>query len=88
MFTAKDLHERIKQANECPTIDFWIENTLVDKFKANPNNVTLSSDVLRVNKWTRVGFIQAMSERGFAVRYTSDQRDGDYYTVTYPPQSL
>ena len=86
MFTAKDLHEQINKSNECPAIDFWIENTLVSKFKANPNNVTISSEILRVNDWTRTGFIQAMSERGFSVRYHSDQRDGDYYSITYPPQ--
>lgn len=88
MFTAKDLHEKIKQANECPAIDFWIEGTLVDRFKANPNNVTVSSDVLKVNNWTRAGFMYAMSERGFSVRYVSEQRDGDYYAITYPPQGL
>jgi hypothetical protein len=86
MFTAKDLHNKIKEANECPAIDFWIENTLVGKFKTSPNNVTVDTGLLRVNSWTRLGFESAMSERGFSVQYVSDQRDGDYYTVTYPPQ--
>lgn len=88
MFTAKDLHEKIKQSNEYSNIDFWIANTLVDKFKANPNNVTLYVDVLIINQWTHIGFIKAMSERGFSVRYVFAQAGGDYYSITYPPQEL
>lgn len=86
MFTAKDLHEKIKQSGECPNIDFWIEHTLVDKFKTNPNNVTISHSILNVNNWTRVGFIDAMNQRGFSVKHVPDQRDGDYYSITYPTQ--
>lgn len=87
MFTAKDLHNKIQESNECPQIDFWIENTLVDRFKSNPHNVTVAVSVLKVNNWTKTGFELSMNERGFHVKLVSDQRDGDYYSITYPPQS-
>lgn len=31
--------------------------------------------------------IHNLVERGFHVKLVSDQREGDYYSVTYPPQS-
>ena len=86
MFTAKYMDSKIKQTNECPAIDFWIENSLVNQFINNPQNVTVSVNVLKVNNWTRIGFMSAMVQRGFHVKCTTDQRDGDFYTITYPPQ--
>ncbi len=32
------------------------------------------------------GFTKDLRIRGFNVEYKSDQRDGDYYEITFPPQ--
>lgn len=85
MFTAKDVAKFVKESDECSNIDFWIENSLVAQFTVNPQAYVASS-ILRVNKWTSKGFTKAMEERGFHVVFQSDQRDGDFYTITYPPQ--
>lgn len=85
MFTAKDMANLINEANECANIDYWIEHSLSAQFTANPKAFVATS-ILRVNKWTQKGFTDAMNKRGFSVKYVSDQRDGDFYTVTYPPQ--
>jgi hypothetical protein len=85
MFTAKDVAKLVKESEECPNIDFWIENSLVAQFMARPT-ATVATSILRVNKWSQKGFTKAMQERGFSVDYVSDQRDGDYYTITYPSQ--
>lgn len=85
MFTAKDVAKLVKESDECPNIDYWIENSLVAQFMASPKAFVATS-ILRVNKWTGKGFNKAMEERGFHVAFQSDQRDGDYYSITYPPQ--
>lgn len=85
MFTAKDMANLIKETNECSNIDLWIENCLAYQFKASPKAYVYTS-IVRVNNWSRQGFKEAMAERGFCVEYFNDQRDGDFYTITYPPQ--
>ncbi|MCY1448080.1 hypothetical protein D9M71_647270 [compost metagenome] len=87
MFTAKDMANLINETNECANIDCWIENSLSAQFTANPKAFVATS-ILRVNKWTQKGFTDAMNKRGFSVEYVSDQRDGDFYTITYPPQEI
>jgi len=85
MFTAKDVAKLIKENDECVAIDYWIENSLVAQFMESPR-AFVGTAILRVNKWTGKGFTQAMEARGFSVSFQSDQRDGDYYLITYPPQ--
>lgn len=85
MFTAKDMANLINETNECANIDYWIEHSLSAQFTASPKAFVATS-ILRVNKWTQRGFTDAMNKRGFSVQYMTDQRDGDYYIITYPPQ--
>jgi len=85
MFTAKDVAKLVKENDECPNLDYFIENSLVKQFMASPK-ATVSAAILRVNNWTSKGFMFAMVQRGFNVAFVTDQRDGDFYTITYPPQ--
>lgn len=86
MFTAKDMDGFVKKTGECPNIDSWLENSLSVQFKAGKSSAYVADSIISANKWTRKGFEYAMGVRGFIVEYNSDQRDGDYYRVTYPPQ--
>jgi len=85
MFTAKDMHDKLQQLNVCKGIDEWIETTLYDAF-VKSNSAWISSYQIDRNDWTKNGFISEMSSRGFSVEYVSDQRDGDNYRITFPPQ--
>lgn len=85
MFTAKDMHKMIKETEDCPNIGYWLENSLAAQFMVK-SFATVASSILRVNKWSHKGFLKAMEERGFSVQLFNDQRDGDFYTVKYPPQ--
>lgn len=88
MFTAKDIDRIIRKSNECENLDIWIENHLVKQFLQNPDQASVAANVLKINDWTKQGFMDSISARGFSVTFVSDQRDGDFYTITYPPQSL
>ena len=88
MFTAKDVDKIIRERNECNGLDVWIENHLVKQFINTPGKATVATNVVKSNGWTNMGFVESMSLRGFSVVVTSDQRDGDFYTITYPPQEL
>lgn len=86
MFTAKDIHILVKQSKKCDNIDYWIEYSLAEQFVKSPYKAFVAATILRINNWTQDGFIESMSERGFSVTFVTDQRDGDFYTITYPPQ--
>lgn len=85
MFTAKDVDSFINKTDECDGLDSWIEDSLVWQFK-HGKIVHISAYEIRARGWLYGCFEYAMGVRGFIVEYNSDQRDGDYYRVTYPPQ--
>lgn len=86
MFTAKDMYEKIKQHNECPNIDFWIENTLYKNFIRSGNNVAKiqRNDIIQQG-WKGEDFYQAMVQRGFSLVYACDETPltGVYYEITF-----
>lgn len=88
MFTAKDMYLKLKSRNVCNGLDEWIEDNLYQKFIQYGNVAVVRTSDVGSRGWTKEGFINEMNDRGFYVEYKSDQRDGDFYTITYPPQEL
>jgi hypothetical protein len=86
MFTAKDMHNKLKSRNVCNGLDEWIEDILYKKFIQYGNAAVVMVSDIGSRGWVREGFVNEMNSRGFCVEYISDQRDGDYYRVSYPPQ--
>lgn len=86
MFTAEDMETKLDKLNHCEGIDVWIETDLYNKFVRFGKVVTLSTSELNKLGWSKSGFTLEMRIRGFSVVYRSDQRDGDYYEITFPPQ--
>lgn len=86
MFTAKDMHNKLKSLEECSGIDEWVEDVLYKEFIRFGSYATISIATIGRNGWNKNGFTLEMRKRGFSLEYKSDQRDGDYYTITYPPQ--
>lgn len=87
MFTAKDMETKLDKLNKCEFIDEWISTDLYNKFVRYGKVVTLSTNELNKLGWSKSGFTLEMRIRGFSVVYRSDQRDGDYYEITFTPQS-
>lgn len=87
MFTAKDMEDKLESRNTCNGIDEWIEDILYKKFIQYGKCAIVVTSETGARGWGREGFIREMNLRGFHVKYTSDQRDGDYYEITFPPQS-
>lgn len=88
MFTAKDMHKKLKALDVCEGIDAWIEEDLYKAFNRFGRVATVNPYVIGQYGWSKKGFIQELSIRGFHVEHKLDQKDGDYYEITYPPQEL
>lgn len=88
MFTAKDMHKKLKELDVCEGIDAWIETSLYGYFVQYGKTAIVSYRTVQQHGWNEKGFTKEMAIRGFHVKYKSDQRDGDYYEITYPPQEL
>lgn len=86
MFTAKDLHNKLKSLEECHGLDEWIEDVLYKEFIRFEIYAIISTTTIGRNGWNKNGFTSEMRKRGFSLDYKSDQRDGDYYIITFPPQ--
>lgn len=86
MFTAKDMYLKLQSRNTCNGLDEWIEDVLYKKFIQFGNAAVVYPSDIGSRGWTKEGFTTEMSNRGFYVEYKSDQRDGDYYRITFPPQ--
>lgn len=88
MFTAKDMSNKLKELDVCEGIDDWIETGLYNAFIQFGKVATVSSRTVQQHGWNKNGFTKEMRIRGFHVECKSDQRDGDYYQISFPPQEL
>lgn len=88
MFTAKDMHNKLKMLDHCEGLDQWIETALYRAFVQYGNPAIIYTSEITKESWNRTGFLKEMAARGFSLEYKSDQRDGDYYQITFPPQEL
>lgn len=86
MFTAKDMYKKLQSRNVCNGLDEWIEDILYKKFIQYGNCAVVTVSDIGSRGWTKEGFTIEINMRGFSVEYKSDQRDGDYYRISYPPQ--
>ena len=86
MFTAKDIANKLKMLDDCQGIDKWVETTLYNKFIQYGHPAIIDNSEITKQGWNKVGFWKEMAARGFSLEYKSDQRDGDYYRITFPPQ--
>lgn len=88
MFTAKDMQAKLEEAEECIGLDQWLQTWLFKKFSEfNKRYTTVGvSHLFTTMGWSEKGFKEQMAKRGFSVVRCSDQRDGDYYEITFPPQ--
>lgn len=86
MFTAKDMHNKLKMLDDCQGLDKWVETTLYNKFIQYGHPAIIDTSEITKQGWNNSGFTLEMRKRGFSLEYKSDQRDGDFYTITYPPQ--
>lgn len=88
MFTASDMENKLKQSQVCHGIDAWIENDLFNKFESrSKSSAYINVSVIGNMGWKREAFTNEMNLRGFIVDFTTDQRDGDFYTISFPPQT-
>lgn len=89
MFTAKDMAAKLQQEQVCVGIDNWLQTFLFKKFSEfNKQYTTVGVTHLFTSMgWSESAFTNEMAKRGFSVKRCSDQRDGDYYEITFPPQS-
>ena len=86
MFTAADMRKAINKKLELPDLDEWIENDLKEIFLQRTwcNQVIISASIISRKDWEHDSFYKCMIARGFGVSFTSEQRDGDFYTITLP----
>lgn len=86
MFTAKDMAAKLKTLDECEGLDHWIETVLYIKFIQYGHPAIVDSYEITKAGWNNNGWTNEMRKRGFSLEYQTNQREGDYYRVTYPPQ--
>lgn len=86
MFTAKDMHNKLKMLDHCEGLDQWIETALYKAFVQYGNPAIVHNSEITKQSWNRSEFFKEMAARGFSLEFKSSSHDADYYRITFPPQ--
>jgi hypothetical protein len=88
MFTAADLRKELQVKRDIPELDEWIKSDLKNLFiQYGRNQVTIQYSSISRKEWNHTAFLNGLTARGFGVSRTSDQREGDFYTITIPVEN-